>query len=268
MQTLIDSRIDLTTPFTVKASKNLPYGQVEVVVSNSAVDRHGESIEMSGIDTKQILRNPVVLWAHDYESLPIGKVDKLWKSQGNLMARIQFATEIVPFAETVYKLIVAGVLNAVSIGGIVREYGELNGQVDYAKIAKLEMIELSVVPVGAHPDALVTSKALENVNITKDVFEEQYDEFVRSATITPKVNDLIERHIKTSEALLEALEAVKNDSGVTDEETATRIIRRKRLVLSQSRNLAQTQKAQIEAFIADLNMQLKGIHHDRTRKDD
>ncbi len=38
MQTQIEQRIDLTTPFTVKASKNLPYGHVEVVVSNSATD--------------------------------------------------------------------------------------------------------------------------------------------------------------------------------------------------------------------------------------
>ena len=173
MQTQIEQRIDLTTPFTVKASKNLPYGQVEVLVSNSATDRHGESIEMTGIDIKQIQRNPVVLWAHDYASLPIGKIVHLWKSKGDLKAHIQFMTEIVPFAETVYKLIVAGALNAVSIGGIVKEYGVTDGVTDYSKIAQLEMVELSVVPVGAHPDALVTSKALENVNLSKEIFDTQ-----------------------------------------------------------------------------------------------
>lgn len=154
MQTLLEQRIDFTAPFTVKASKNLAYGQVEVLVSNSAIDRQGESIEMSGIDVKQVQRNPVVLWAHDYASLPIGKIDKLWKSGGDLMARISFLTDINPFADTVYKLIMAGALSAVSIGGVVREYGVTNGVSDRSKIAKMEMVELSVVPVGAHPDAL------------------------------------------------------------------------------------------------------------------
>ena len=267
MQTQIEQRIDLTTPFTVKASKNLPYGQVEVLVSNSATDRHGESIEMTGIDIKQVQRNPVVLWAHDYQSLPIGKILKLWKSGTDLMARIEFMYNIVDFADIVYKLIMAGTLNAVSIGGIVKEYGVQNGITDYSKIAKLEMVELSVVPVGAHPDALVTSKALENINVTKDIFESQYADFVKSATISPQVDDLIERHIETSKALLKALELVKNDSMDSEGETATRIIRRKTLVLSNSRNLANTQKAQIEQFLSDVNKQLKGIHYDRTRKE-
>lgn len=264
MSQLLDQRIDLTAPFTVKTSKNMPYGRVQTVVSNSAVDRHGESIEVTGIDLKQILRNPIVLWAHDYQGLPIGRIVRLWKSQGNLNAEIEFMVDIVPFAETVYKLIVAGALNAVSIGGIVKEYGVKNGVTDYSNIAQLEMVELSVVPVGAHPDALVTSKALENVNLSKEIFDTQYADFVKSATITPEVVDMIKTHIKTSKDLLSALEAVSDTSTDTKEETATRIIRRKRLVLSQSRNLAKTQKAQVEAFIAELNKQLKGIHHDRT----
>ena len=263
MSPLLDQRIDLTVPFTVKASKNMPYGQVEVTVSNSAVDRHGESIEVTGIDLKQVQRNPVVLWAHDYSSLPIGKIVHLWKSKGDLKAHIQFMTEIVPFAETVYKLIVAGALNAVSIGGIVKEYGVKDGVTDYSNIAQLEMVELSVVPVGAHPDALVTSKTLENVNLSKEAFDSQYADFIKSATINPEVTDMIKNHIRTSKDLLSALEAISDSSTDTNEETATRIIRRKRLVLSQSRNLAKTQKAQVEAFIAQLNKQLKGIHHDR-----
>lgn len=137
-------------------NKALNYGQVEVIVSNSAIDRHGESIRMEGIDTKQVMKNPVLLWGHDYESIPIGRIIKLWKSQGNLMARIELDYDIDEFADKVYKKIIRGSINAVSIGGIVKQWNE-----DYTVIEKMEMIELSLVTIGAHQDALVTSKSLE-----------------------------------------------------------------------------------------------------------
>lgn len=268
-QILVDQRIDLTAPFTIKAAKNMPYGQIEVVVSNSGVDRHGESIQMSGIDTKQIMRNPVVLWAHDYESLPIGKIEKLWKSGDNLMAKVQFMTDIVPFAETVYKLILAGALNAVSIGGMVKQYGVEGNKTDYAKIDKLEMVELSVVPVGAHPDALVTSKTLEKTKVSEEELNERYAEFQKTAKMAAKdVDGLLQKHIRPLKDLLSALEHIGESSNKTTQDTPTKTIRRKKLVLSESRQVAKTMNSQIDTLIGELNNQLKGIHNERRRKQD
>lgn len=44
--------------------KALDYGEVEVLVSNSAIDRHGQSIKVEGIKTNEVMKNPVVLWGH------------------------------------------------------------------------------------------------------------------------------------------------------------------------------------------------------------
>lgn len=253
-------RKDLTASF-VSVAKGLNPGEIEVVVSNSATDRQGESIEMGGIDIKQVQRNPVVLWAHDYQSLPIGKIERLWKSNGNLMAKIKFAVDIVPFAETVYKLIMAGVLNAVSIGGIVKEYGVTNGVTDYSVIQKMEMVELSVVPVGAHPDALVTSKGLEKAQISQEEFDLQYKSFVDSAKIDSTIENMIESHIKATKDLVSALESTVGASKEPTEVTATKTVYRKKLVLSNTRQLAKTLRKQTELLIADLNVELKGIHN-------
>ena len=190
-----EDRIDITTSFKlvavsddlpektskmiakdldVKKKRALKLGEFDAIVSNSGIDRHGESIIMEGIDTKQVKRNPVVLWSHKYSELPIGKIVRLWKSQGNLMARIQMATDIYPFAQKIYEMVLKGFINAVSIGGIVKEWDQLeDGSRDWSKILRMEMIELSIVPVGAHPDALVTSKS----------FEKQEKEFIQKSTV-------------------------------------------------------------------------------------
>lgn len=228
--------------------KGLAYGQIEVVVSNSAIDRHGESITMEGIDLKQMKKNPVVLWGHDYSGLPIGKATKLWKQDGNLMARIQFATDNYEFANTVYKLILDGVINAVSIGGIVREFGQgKSGETDYSTIAKLEMVEVSVVPVGAHPDALVTAKSL---GIDEAQFTKEYEDFARGSLID-KVKALPENEIdlaiKTLQSLVSALQTIKSaePEPVTD-----------RRVLVRLRSTAKLTDKAAEKLIAGINYQL------------
>jgi HK97 family phage prohead protease len=255
----MSDRVDLTS--TIKTvSKQLPYGEVEVIVSSSALDRHGENIEVQGINTKEYMSNPVVLWAHNYENLPLGKVLKTWKSDGKLMARIAFATDIVPFAKTVYDLIKAGVINAVSIGGLVKEYAQEKGQTDYTKIAKLDMVELSVVPVGANPEALVTSKALEaNIELG-----DSYKDFISQSMVASKgLDDAISEHIQTTKTLLSALEDLKMPSTATVESSKT--IYKKRLVLGQKRKIAKTVKTQTEQIISAVNSELKRIHNDRTK---
>ena len=214
----MNERIDLTSNIKLAGVKDLPYGEIEVVISSSALDRHGETIQVSGINTKEFMQNPTVLWAHNYEDLAIGKVVKLWKSSGKLMGRIKFATEIVPFAKTVYDLIREGYLNAVSIGGLVREYGENKGVTDYSNITKMDMVELSVVPVGANPEALVMSKALEAGIDLGD----SYDKFVAKAQ-NKDLDVIIEKHIASTKSLLSALENVYDSSKDAVEETPKKV---------------------------------------------
>lgn len=137
-----------------KAAK-LSEGEVEFVVSTNAVDAHGERIDIDGIDIKDYKKNPVVLWGHDGFNLPIAKATKIWKDSGKLMARAKFYLKD-DFARKVYEYIIDGYLNAVSIGGMVKEWGE-----DGTTIKGLLMKEFSVVSIPANQEALVASKSLD-----------------------------------------------------------------------------------------------------------
>jgi HK97 family phage prohead protease len=175
--------------------KGLDYGEVEVLVSNSAIDRHGESIKVEGIKTNEVMKNPVVLWGHDYMSLPIGKIIKLWKTEGNLMARIKFDYDIYEFARTVYEMVKRGTVNAVSIGGLVKKWNA-----DYTVVEEMEMLELSVVPVGAHPQALVMRRSLQDESVAK-----QYNEFLLGNIMKSIPDSERQNTIKVLESLITIL---------------------------------------------------------------
>ena len=136
-----------------KASK-VKDGEVEFIVSTSAWDAHGERIDVDGINFKDFKKNPVVLWGHDGFNLPIAKATKIWKENGKLMAKAMFDMSD-EFATKVYQKIKDGFLNAVSIGGMVEEWGK-----DGLTISKLNMKEFSVVSIPANPQALATAKSL------------------------------------------------------------------------------------------------------------
>lgn len=265
----IDERVDLTASFKIistpedkdielaskanyKPKSELKYGQVEVIVSNSAIDRHGESIEMDGIDVSQVKKNPVVLWAHDYSSLPIGNIVNIWKEAGNLMARLQLATEVYDFAGTVYKMILGGIINAVSIGGIVKQWNE-----DYTVIKQLEMVELSVVPVGAHPDALVTAKT---IGMKPDILKEQYQDFLEKSLIDKlKVlpENEIESNIKALRNLTSALESARADFTASDNTKEPQKAKRIKLIIVRS--TAKQIDKQSELLISSINKELDKI---------
>lgn len=239
----IDERVDYTASFEHVEKAALEYGEVEVVVSNSGIDRHGESIKVDGIDLAQIKRNPVVLWAHDYSSLPIGKITKIWKKDGNLMARFKLATSLYDFADTVYKMIKEGVINAVSIGGIVKQWNS-----DGVSIDKLEMVELSVVPVGAHRDALVSSKSF-----SRDTVARQYESFLVKALSAKMGEDKeITGHIDTLEKILAALrETEKATPQATQGNEAKR-------VLIKMKQLSSEADREIEQLNKTIKIKLKG----------
>lgn len=123
-------------------------GTFEVVASTESVDRQGEIVMQDGIDINNYMLNPVILFGHDYWSLPIGKAIEIVRQAGKTVVRGVFASaEANPLAQQVRKLYEEGILKAVSIGFIPLEY---NGN----QITKSELLELSFVPVPANPEAL------------------------------------------------------------------------------------------------------------------
>ena len=119
-----------------------------IIASTSAIDRQGDSVDQTGWDLKNFNKNPVLLWAHDYSELPIGKVISAQVIKGQLIADFIFATqEANPKAQQIKKLYEEGIVNASSVGFIPLER---EGNI----ITRAELLELSLVPVPANQEAL------------------------------------------------------------------------------------------------------------------
>lgn len=138
-------------------------GGVSFVASSAAPDRYGDTIDQTGWDTASYERNPVLLWAHDYSTPPVGKVGALDKS-GDLTARgIEFTPEAMhPFGAQVGEMVKAGFLNTVSVGFLPKRWEERRDE-DGAFLGynfkEAELLEISVVPVPANPQALAEGRA-------------------------------------------------------------------------------------------------------------
>ena len=156
---------------TATNGKVMGEGDFEVVATTDSVDRDGEILLKEGWDFKNYMNNPTVLWGHDWLSMPIGAVTNIDDSQpGKVIMTGQFApTEA---GQTVRKLYDSGILRTVSVGFIPKER---NGPV----ITKMEMIELSFIPVPANPESMTTDqrKSLEMVQkmFTKKSKEKEED---------------------------------------------------------------------------------------------
>lgn len=120
-------------------------GRFKVVISTADLDRHGESVNQSGWELDNYRKNPIVLWAHDHWSMPIGLTESIDVIDGKLVAEGVFAPEEVnPLAQQVRRAYEAGIVTATSVGFIVKE---MIGN----EITKSELLEFSFVPVPANP---------------------------------------------------------------------------------------------------------------------
>jgi HK97 family phage prohead protease len=216
-----------------KAAK-LSEGEVEFVVSTNAIDAHGERIDIDGIDIKDYKKNPVVLWGHDGFNLPIAKATKIWKESGKLMARAKFYLKD-DFARKVYEYIVDGYLNAVSIGGMVKDWGE-----DGITIKSLLMKEFSVVSIPANQEALVASKSLDGNQ--KAELRALGNAYARKLLESEAGQTEVQKNIETLETLVATLKEVAVASETHDDTAANNNVR---VVLRQ----AQAVDHQIERVI-------------------
>lgn len=194
----------------------------EVVMSSSAIDRHGETILQSGWDFKNYMSNPVVLWGHDYQSLPVGIVTEIVPDGEKTVARGLFApADANPLAEQLHKLYQAGMLRTVSVGFIPKEY---NGN----QITKAELLELSFVSVPANPEALVTGKMKDlgldlELLTQKGVFTaEATAEVPAEKAIEPVAEVVVEKSgrvlsAKTRELIKTAIDGLQPIAGVLQE---------------------------------------------------
>lgn len=153
---------------------------VTFTISTGDVDRQGDTISPDGWQVQSYLMNPVVLWQHENEDLPIGRTLRLWVESGKIKAEIQFTpAELNPIGDTVFRLIQAGFLQAVSVGflPLAWTWANRNGEDDDEEdrpewawdITEQELLEISIVTVPANPSALADgkSKGLDSITLAR-----------------------------------------------------------------------------------------------------
>jgi hypothetical protein len=143
----------------IKRAKASPEdsGVFSTVISSDDEDRQGESVSQEGLDFSNYMKNPVVLWGHDYSSLPIGVCLGIERDGNKTVAKFRFASaEANPFAAQCQALWEAGIQRAVSIGFIPRSFD------DAGNTLTAEVLEFSLVSIPANPVALNTDIVRQN----------------------------------------------------------------------------------------------------------
>lgn len=126
------------------------------VLTKEIEDRAGDIVRIDGLRTENYMKNPVVLFNHSKENLPVGKAIKISKYKDSLLVDIVFAkTEM---GMTIKQLVMDGILNAVSIGFLPITVKPLEKGLE---ILEAELLEVSIVNIPANPMALL-QKYIDN----------------------------------------------------------------------------------------------------------
>lgn len=155
-----DARVSAFFPAEIKVADG-DKRELQFTISTETVDRMGDTIKADGWELDAYRKNPVVLWGHDSDSLPVGKATRVWIEGGKLKATAEFTPEgMAKFNDTVFAMLKGGFLNAVSVGFMPKDYkftedSDRRFGIDFLK---QELLEFSVVSVPANAEALIDAR--------------------------------------------------------------------------------------------------------------
>jgi HK97 family phage prohead protease len=123
-----------------------------IVISSPNEDRDGDVLDMRGCVLDNYKRNPVVLFGHDYKSLPVGAATNIDVNPDAIHASWRWL-EGDAFADRVKNAFNQGILRAASVGfrPLSQEPRAGSKGVNYKQ---WELLEFSLVPVPANPEAV------------------------------------------------------------------------------------------------------------------
>lgn len=137
--------------------------QVLVNCSSDGVDRQGDIVVQSGIDTKSFMKcGGTVLWQHDPDQ-PIARAISIGVDGGQLRSLVQFPSPGTSAkSDEIYGLIKESVVNSTSIGFRPLKWEPLDPKEAWGgrKYSEVELMEFSFVSVPAMPDASVIARSL------------------------------------------------------------------------------------------------------------
>lgn len=152
------------------------------VMSTASVDRHGDIVDQDSWILEHFAANAPLFWGHRSNDFPLGKWLRVWlepdpemTGEKMLMGEAEFAVDVHADVERAWKHVVRGDLNMVSVGFIphIVDYDE---EKDAFVLRKCELIECSLVGIGANRRALIKSdEIVENLIDTKQKIEDSIE---------------------------------------------------------------------------------------------
>ena len=138
---------------------------ITFIMSTAAVDRMDDTIAVEGWDLANFRKNPVWLFGHNSYDLPVGKSLREYVQENSLRSDVVFTSrDENEFGWQVGRLVRGGFLNACSVGFSPKKWAvnEDRGGSSWSPACDFleqELLECSVVPIPANPEALVQGKA-------------------------------------------------------------------------------------------------------------
>jgi len=131
---------------------------LEFVMSDGSVDRVGDIIDPAGWQLDNFRANPVALFAHD-PKFPIGNWVDVGVRRGQLTGRLELMPAETDEMRQLHTAVKGGVLRAVSVGFHSDNFEPLKATGGF-RFLDAELVECSLVSVGANPKALAIAKSL------------------------------------------------------------------------------------------------------------
>lgn len=160
-----------------------------VVGSTGDKDRHGDTVNPEGWVLDNYLKNPTILFGHDYWSFPVGSAIKVAIENAQLVFDI-YITDKTQVGRELWDLICEGTVKAVSVGYRVMKYG-VEGT-DLFTHMQQELLELSFVPVGSNPNAGNFKSFLEK---TKDIAPAIYEKSLQGSELAKHLDVITDTKI-------------------------------------------------------------------------
>ena len=170
--------------FALKSS-DLGDRRIRFVGSDESLDRDGEIVSLAGWDISNYMKNPVVLYGHNYIGLPIAKTQSIafdqrakqmvfdiyFPSIKDLSSDPENPSEHALTVDAIYNMAKIGLLNATSVGFRGLDY---EPTAEGRKWNKQELMEISIVPIPSNPNAvsMLRSAGVSDV-VIKGVFMEE-----------------------------------------------------------------------------------------------
>ena len=188
-----------------------------MVIAANELSRNGDDLNLRGMSFKNYRKNPVVLWAHDaYVGIPIAKTLKIGHDdQGRIEADFEFNSED-EFAARVENGWNNGFIRSASIRYLPTKVVEVRneeGKVDRLRIEESDLVEWSLVPIPADPDAV--KAGARALNLPEEIFRGLEPEPEDDEPLPDPVTDEPEPESKQGdpiEALTERVDALEREA--------------------------------------------------------